>query len=113
MALPNRRDAKHVTKIENPVWIDPDFAGQYPNLEAFLCGTTYADGTQRQTGNLSIFNKYGSLIVAVNDNDRGLTAFVSFSTWEEIMFTLDEKLGNDSLDWRKKAPTGFTQKPPY
>lgn len=113
MSLPNRRDAKHVTKIENPPWCDPDFAGQYPALEAFLCAGTYSDGTVRVTGSLSIFNKYGSLIVAVNDNDRSLTCFVSFSTWEEVFFMLNEGLAKDNLDWRKKAATGFSQKPPY
>lgn len=111
--LPNRRDAKHTQKVENPLWVDPEFASEYPCLEAFLCGEKYADGTHRSTGSISFFYKYGSLIVAVNDNDRMLGAFVSASTMSEIMFKLEEGLRLDNLDWRKKSASGHTQKPPF
>jgi hypothetical protein len=111
--LPNRRDNNHSKKPENPVWCDPEFKDTYPCIEAFLCGEKYSDGTVRSTGSLSYFYKYGSLIVAVNDNDRNLTAFVSAGTMGEIMFMIEEGLAKDSLDWRKKSTNGFSQKPPF
>lgn len=113
MALPKRSTptAKQVTNL--PAWSDPEFWSQYPHLHAFLHDDKYEDGSVRITGSISFFTKGGTLTVAVNDNDRAVTAFVTAPTWAEVMNLLDEGIRTDMLEWRSKAKFGQDKKVPF
>lgn len=113
MALKRRDTPVGMGPASGPVWEDPEFKAEYPNLHAFLFDSLYDDGTRRLTGSISIFTKGGVLTAAVNDNDRKVSAFVKGATWAELLFYIDEGIKADSLEWRSKTPNGNTTQPPF
>jgi len=118
MPLPERKIDPSRAPVAGIEWIDPEFVAEFDALKSFLFDRQYCNGKSRVTGSISIFTKSGCLTAAVNDNDRGYTAFVNAGTWAELLFTVNEGICNDSLDWK---PSSFrrpnnsqgSQAPPF
>lgn len=113
MGLPNRPAPVSGGMAPNDPWTDPEFKSECPSLYSFLYDPTYSDGTARATGSMSIFVKFSVLTAAINDNARGVTAFVNATTWTELLFKIDQGIKEDSLPWRRKGPNGNTNSPPF
>lgn len=113
MALPRRAASATGGAPLPPMWEDPYFKGDYPNLHAFLNDTKYDDGTARLTGGLVAFCKMGSLTFAVNDNDRNLVAYVNAPTWAEALEAIDKGIADDSLPWKARTPKQSHGQPPF
>lgn len=118
MPLPERKVDPSRAQQPGVEWIDPEFVEAYPSLKAFLFDRQYSNGKNRVTGSISIFTKMGCLTAAINDNDRGYSAFVNAGTWVELLFIIDQGILNDSLDWkvssfRRPQNSGGSQQPPY
>jgi len=113
MFLPKRSAPTSKTMAPKDPWIDPEFKDSLPALYWFLNEFRYEDGTTRLTGSMSLFTKLGTLTAAINDNDRGLSAFVTATTWAELLFLVDQGILNDSLEWRSKTPPAPAQKTPF
>lgn len=104
MALPKRSAPVSPVVPNEQLFYDKDFADMYPALHSFLKDTNYEDGTRRLTGTISLFVKNGRLTCGVNDNDRQLTAYVNAVTVEEMLFSVNEGIANDTLEWKAKTP---------
>lgn len=104
MALPKRAAPTSAAAPPPDGWIDPEFKADFPSLFAFIHDRNYDDGSARLTGGISFYNKAGMLTASVNDNDRGLVAYVSAATWLELIFKINEGICDDSLDWKAKQP---------
>jgi hypothetical protein len=113
MALQKRSAPSAFVARPEELFEDPEFKDQYPNLHAFLNDLSYADGSKRLTGTLSLFVKGGRLTCGVNDNDRLICAYVNAVTVAELLFKVDLGIGNDSLEWKPKYKDLQGQKPPF
>lgn len=81
---------------------DPEFEKQYPSLFAFLFDDRWDDGEPRETGTLFLFRgESGAWGGCVNDRDYGRVGFVHGSSFKGLLKTLDKKIGEDTMDWRK------------
>lgn len=96
-----------------PSWQDPEFERDFPSIYSFLMDTKYEDGQARVPGSMSIFTHAGALKAAVNDKDRGVVAFVSAPTWDELFAFLEAGICNDSLEWKAGSKGGYGKNPPY
>lgn len=82
------------------------FAQDYPALYEYLTVTAWADGSQRATASLTLFQDEGRLKVCLHDRDVGRVAFVAAWTVEDLLRALEEGLLADSIDWRPARGEG-------
>jgi len=113
MGLIKRHLPLDAARADMKDWVDPEFAREYPSIMAFLKDTTYADGSSRLPGTISLFVKGGCLTFAVNDNDRGGSAFVNCHTVNEALDVIEQGILNDSLDWKLKKPANVKGPIPF
>lgn len=113
MPLPDRPVNASGGMTPNDPWTDPEFRDVYPSLFSFLHDAQFSNGKTRLTGSLSIFTKFSVLTCAVNDNARGVTAFVNATTFDELLFKLEEGIREDTLQWRRKGAYGNTNSIPF
>jgi len=97
----------------NDPWIDPEFSSVYPSIYSFMFDIKFSDGTSRLPGSISLFVKFDVLTAAINDNARGVSAFVNATTFDELLFKIEEGIREDKLAWRRKGQYGNTQSPPF
>lgn len=113
MALKKRVAPVGLNAPAGPAWIDPTFCEDYAGIYAFLHDEKYDDGSLRLVGSLSLFCKSGVLTCAINDNDRNLVAFVVGGTVEELLFTVNEMICNDSAEWKARQRGPGSNKPTF
>lgn len=89
--------------VTNEKWKDAEFEADYPFLFAFLHETKWDDGTQRQTGTMTLFVQDGVLKAVVNDRALERSGFVSGSTLSLLFDALESNLSEDTMDWREKG----------
>lgn len=88
---------------------DPFFAEKYEAMHEFLALEKWEDGSDRETGTMSVFLDQGQWKARLCDRDGGLVAFVSSEGFTGLLDALEEGLRDGSLDWRadrfaRKAP---------
>lgn len=100
MALPKRVPPAGGGVDQGPPWGMAEWENEYPCLRAFLLDTTYADGSNRRPGSISLFTQWRSLKAAINDKDRQLVAFVTAPTMSELLFAIEEGIRTDNIGWK-------------
>lgn len=113
MALERPKGPVGMGGAKLPPWEGDGFMDDHPNLTSFLLDTKWADGTSRQPGTVSFFTQDGALKAAVNDKDRGVTAFLSAQGFYELLFLIDQGIKTDALEWRPSTRHTSGQKPPF
>jgi len=75
-----------------------------PTLHDFLTLGKWDDGSTRRLGTASIFWEEGDWKLWLNDKDGGRSCCVSSDTLEGVLAKADQKLSDDTLEWRKARP---------
>lgn len=71
-----------------------------PSLYSYLTDSKWEDGSPRELATLMIFAQDGRWKVCLSDKATGRVCFLSGTTIEEALLSLDEGLGTDEVDWR-------------
>lgn len=69
----------------------------------FLTETEWGEGEPRRTGTVLLFVEDGRVKVCANDRDSDSVCFVSGSTPDEALGSLDQGLRDGDLDWRPSS----------
>lgn len=79
-----------------------------PNVWEFLTAISFADGTKRKTGRLSLSFASQTLTVTLVDEETGQYAALSGSCLDDLAQLIEARLAKDELPWRasKWAPQG-------
>lgn len=80
---------------------DSELAKECPTVWEYLATDRYEDGSARKTSTLSLFVGPGGLQASLNDRERGLVCFVTGTSVPAILFTLEDMLFSDKVDWRR------------
>jgi len=90
---------------------DSDFSRELPDLWDHLTSTQYSDTKeQRLTSTILIFVDGSSLKACLNDRDNSRSFFHTASTMEELLKGIDERLRDDTAEWKSKTSTQGTEK---
>lgn len=102
--LPNLKKPNGPTKppAVGTGFSDKEFEKEFPYLAAFLLQTTWADKSERLPGTITVFVQDGQMKLCVNDRDLNRSAFVTAPTWAMLIQITEDKLSDDSLEWRTK-----------
>jgi len=78
------------------------WAGVYPALCEYLTQTVWADGAQRTTSSLLIFAEgvVWKACITDRDSEPRRVAFVSASSPEQLLKTVEAQLAQGTADWR-------------
>lgn len=96
-----------------PPWDDAQFMEDYPSIHSFLSDTTYDDGKSRATGSITLFTQLGALKASVSDKDRGVVAYLSATTVDELLVMIELGIETDKLEWRSAFKDTVGKKVPY
>lgn len=86
---------------------DPSSSGvlsTFGDLTAFLCSTSWPDGSRRERGTLLITAGAGKWTLKVKDPNGNRYAFYAANTLSDALAGLDLGLSTDELDWRPEKP---------
>jgi hypothetical protein len=72
-----------------------------PALVAFCADGSWADGSIRITGTLTVFVESGQWKCCLTCRGTSRKAFVSAQTLQELLSRVDQGLDMDDLDWRR------------
>lgn len=75
--------------------------GWLPALHDHLTETQWDDGKPRKTSTVLIMTENGYWKASIHDRDMKAGAWVTAEAWEELLETLNRKLIEGSLEWRK------------
>lgn len=102
--LPNLKKPTDTKKVGAAAssFSDKEFEKEFPYLAAFLLQTQWADKTERLPGTITVFVQDGQMKLCVNDRDMNRSAFVTAPTWAMLIQITEDKLSDDSLEWRTK-----------
>ncbi|AXH79190.1 MAG: hypothetical protein [Circular genetic element sp.] len=75
-----------------------------PALSEFLAATTWADGSSRMPGTLTLFTDDGLWKLCLSDKAQSLVAFCSGSSPLHAFQTAEQGLVAGTLDWRPSQP---------
>lgn len=89
-------------KSAMPVFAKGPFATSYPTVAAYMAQDQWEDKTPRLTTTLLFFVDDGTLKLCVNDREGSRHAFLSGTTVEELLASLEEQLGDETIEWRVK-----------
>jgi len=73
-------------------------------LSEFICLTKWDDGSTRKTGSVTIFTEEGSWKAWINDKDAARSSVCSAASLGALLTLIDDKLQDDSLEWRRARP---------
>lgn len=65
-----------------------------------LTNPKYADGSPRKTDSLTLFYEEGALKLCLSDRDQGFVAFLTAQDPLDLLWRLEGKLTDGSLEWR-------------
>jgi len=83
-----------------PLFVDTAFEDRFPALVEYLRETQQEDGSPRQTATMMLMVDAGRLKVWFNDRDNRRAAWLTGSTFDGLLESLEVGLQEDSLDWR-------------
>jgi len=72
----------------------------WPNVLAFLSLTSWPDGSQRKTGEITLGTENGLWKARIKDPEGIRVAFYAADTVDDLLSQLDERLESDRLEWR-------------
>ena len=80
---------------------EPDhvFFDWYPHLHERMSETKWEDGKARKVDTLMIFREHSMWKVLIHDREARTKAWVSGSTWEAVLKSLERGLGEETLEW--------------
>lgn len=98
-----RRNAQAATgspliKISEMDW--PKEFHERSDLADFLLQITWDDGSERETGSISIFSQNGRVGACLTDKAQGRMAFVTISLGGSVLDELDHAIGDEDLVWK-------------
>jgi len=79
---------------------DPKFSEKYPATWEYLSQLEWEDGTPRKLAKLSLSLVEGRWTACFVDADSNRLAFLSATTFTELMTALEKRLSSDSMEWR-------------
>lgn len=77
-----------------------------PTLWDYLTESTYSDGTARRPSTLLFFCEDGLVKVCLHDRDLARSAWSTGKGEEECLATLEAKLVDGSVEWRRDQKVG-------
>ena len=80
---------------------DSGFAAAYPAVWEYLTEREWEKGKKRETSTLTFFVDEDEWKIAFNDRGNQRAAFITASSFTEVLAALEQGLQEDSLDWRK------------
>lgn len=72
---------------------------------AYLCDTSWDDGSARETTTVLVFVEAGAFKVAINDRALARSAFLSADSLLGLLDAAELALREEELDWRAKKAT--------
>jgi len=108
MALSRPKPGEQNGPREEP-FSDLQWSEEYPTVYSYLTERMYADNKPRVTSTLLMFVEDGIFRLCINDRDNLRSAFVTAPSVAEALATLEAKLLEESLDWRRKQNYNSTQ----
>lgn len=80
------------------------FLTPFADLTAFLCSSSWPDGSPRELGTLLVMLGGNGWRLKVRDPNGARYAFYAASTLQDALTGLDMGLAEDDLDWRPEKP---------
>lgn len=102
---PNAAVDTEMVKDDGCVW-----PATFPGLFEYLTSTRWPDGSPRQTATLMITMDDGTFKGCLNDRANSRSAWVSSRSPTGVLHVLEERLQEDSLEWRKNQTWGQRRK---
>lgn len=78
---------------------DPVFFDWYPHLHERMSETRWEDGKPRKVDTLMIFREHSMWKILIHDREARLKAWVSGSSWEGVLKSLERGVGEETLEW--------------
>jgi len=79
---------------------DAGFIENYPAIWDFMTCDRYDDGKARQRSSLTVFCDGAAFKASLNDKEAKCSAFVSGTTFSDVLSVLEAALQDDTADWR-------------
>lgn len=79
---------------------DPEFAGSYPGLWAYLTQAKWEDGSPRQLATLGVYPDRGLIRVMLRDPNHGVILWCAVTTFTDLWAALESLLNDPRADWR-------------
>lgn len=87
-----------------------DLCRRWPTLAEFLACSVYDDGSEREPGTLLVCVSEGRWRGWLNDRGQGAAAWVSGSTFDALMDSLEDGLLSNALEWRRARKAGSSRR---
>jgi len=80
---------------------EPDhvFFDWYPHLHERMSETKWEDGKPRKVDTLMVFREHSMWKILIHDREARTKAWVSGSSWEEVLKRLEQGLAEETLEW--------------
>ena len=88
---------------------DPVFEKKFPALWEYLSRPSHDDGAERKLSKMSLNIVEGRWSVYFADPDTGCGAFLSGTSFHELLASLEKHLAAGTLEWRRMPD--WTRKP--
>lgn len=90
--------------------LSPDMFGElYPALWEHLTSTAWVDGSPRDTSSILLFQDSGKIKLMLTDKAAGVLCFVTGSSVDQAMASLEAQVQDGTADWRldrNRRPSG-------
>jgi hypothetical protein len=83
-----------------------DWEKRLPSLCAFLCDVTWADGSTRAPGKLTLWTADALWKGCLADQVASVVSFLSAQDPSGLLQAMEKGLREDKLDWRRSVPFG-------
>ena len=101
MSLIYRAESRTPRPMDDAQDVGDDFPVKYPGLWEYLTTLTFPDGKPRQTATFMLTMDDGSFKGCLNDRANGRSAWVSSRSPAGVFSLMEERLQEDTLEWRK------------
>jgi hypothetical protein len=81
-----------------------DWEKRLPNLCGFLCDLSWADGTTKRTGKVTLWTDDGLWKGCLSLPDPAVVAFLSAQDPSGLLQLMERQLRDDNVDWRRSRP---------
>ena len=95
-----RRSPTGQTPVGDVAAMDSAVSSLAPTVVEWLTVLKWPDGKERATGTLMVLAENGVWKAWAHDRDAGMSAWVSAGSLLDLLTTLEEGLGGDSMNWR-------------
>jgi len=95
-----REEAKETAKKTGHTCPDAWMRANCPTVVSYLWETAWDDGKGRETSTLTIFLEDGCLKLALNDRACMRSLYVTSTSLQDALKTMEEALREGVVDWR-------------